>query len=99
MFGSGTANYQTTLNTLVTLEDAFIAAYLIGIRDLSAASLRVLAGQIMGVESEHRVFGRVVATDLGLPVGHRPERRRPKASPGHSSPPTTSPMSAGSRRR
>ena len=66
MFGSGTANYQTTLNTLVTLEDAFIAAYLIGIRDLSAASLRVLAGQIMGVESEHRVFGRVVATDLGL---------------------------------
>ena len=29
------ADAQTTLNTLVTLEDAFIAAYLVGVRDFS----------------------------------------------------------------
>ena len=65
MFG-GAATYATTINTLVTLEDAFIAAYLIGVRDLSSPALAVLAAQIMGVESEHRAFGRVVAADLGL---------------------------------
>ncbi len=57
---------QTALNTLVTLEDAFIAAYLIGVRDLSTAGLKVLAAQILGVESEHRAFGRVIAADLNL---------------------------------
>ncbi len=41
---------QVTVNTLVTLEDAFIAAYLIGIRDFSSAGLKVIAGQILGVE-------------------------------------------------
>lgn len=56
----------TTVNTLITLEDAFIAAYLIGVRDLSTSALKVLAGQIMGVECEHRALGRVVAADLGL---------------------------------
>ena len=66
MFG-GPSTYATTINTLETLEDAFIAAYLIGVRDLSTAALRVLAAQIMGVESEHRAFGRVVAADLNLP--------------------------------
>ncbi len=65
MFG-GANTYATTINTLVTLEDAFIAAYLIGVRDLSTPALAVLAAQIMGVESEHRAFGRVVAADLGL---------------------------------
>lgn len=58
--------YQTTINTLITLEDAFIAAYLIGIRDLSTPSLKVLAGQILGVEAEHRTLGRVIAHDLNL---------------------------------
>lgn len=65
MFG-GPETYATTINTLITLEDAFIAAYLIGIRDLSSNGLKVLAGQIMGVECEHRVLGRVVAADLNL---------------------------------
>jgi hypothetical protein len=58
--------FVTTVNTLITLEDAFIAAYLIGIRDLSTDSLKELAGQIMGVEAEHRAFARVIASDLGL---------------------------------
>jgi len=57
---------QTTINVLVTLEDAFIAAYLIGVGNLSTSSLRVLAAQIMGIESDHRTLARVVASDLGL---------------------------------
>jgi hypothetical protein len=57
---------QTTVNTLVTLEDAFIAAYLIGVRDFSSVALKVIAAQIMGVEAEHRVLARVVTNDLGL---------------------------------
>jgi hypothetical protein len=52
---------QTTLNVLVTLEDAFIAAYLVGVRDLSSADLRVTAARIMGIESDHRTLARVVA--------------------------------------
>lgn len=63
---NGSQKPQTVVNTLITLEDAFIAAYLIGIRDLSTSALKVLASQILGVESEHRVLGRVVAADLGL---------------------------------
>ena len=59
-------SFRTTVNTLVTLEDAFIAAYLIGIRDFSTSGSRVLAGQILGVEAEHRAFARVIAADLGL---------------------------------
>lgn len=57
---------QTTMNTLITLEDAFIAAYLIGVDQFSTSGLRVAAAQIMGVESDHRSLGRVVANDLGL---------------------------------
>jgi hypothetical protein len=57
---------QTTVNTLVTLEDAFIAAYLIGVRDFLTNASKVIAGQILGVESEHRTLARVVANDLGL---------------------------------
>lgn len=60
------STYATTVNTLTLLEDAFIAAYLIGIRDLSTDALKQLAGQIMGVECEHRAFARVIAADLGL---------------------------------
>ncbi len=51
---------QTTLNILVTLEDAFIAAYLIGVRDFSSSALRVTAARIMGIESDHRTLARVV---------------------------------------
>ena len=57
---------QATFNTLETLEDAFIAAYLIGVRDFSTAPNKVLAAQIMGVEAEHRTLGRVIANDLSL---------------------------------
>ena len=55
------ADAQTTLNILVTLEDAFIAAYLVGVRDFSTADLRVTAARIMGIESDHRTLARVVA--------------------------------------
>jgi hypothetical protein len=55
---------QTTLNTLVTLEDAFIAAYLVGVRDFSTESLRLTAARIMGIESDHRTLARVVAGDV-----------------------------------
>jgi hypothetical protein len=52
---------QTTLNVLVTLEDAFIAAYLVGVRRFSSPDLRVTAARIMGIESDHRTLARVVA--------------------------------------
>src|SRR3984885_10069538 len=51
---------QTTLNVLVTLEDAFIAAYLVGVRNFSTRDLRVTAARIMGIESDHRTLARVV---------------------------------------
>jgi hypothetical protein len=55
---------QTTLNILVTLEDAFIAAYLVGVRNFSTSNLRVTAARIMGIESDHRTLARVVAGDV-----------------------------------
>ena len=58
------ADAQTTLNILVTLEDAFIAAYLVGVRDFSNADLRVTAARIMGIESDHRTLARVVGPDV-----------------------------------
>ena len=65
---------QTTLNILVTLEDAFIAAYLVGVRDFSTADLRVTAARIMGIESDHRTLARVVGGDVA--GGRRwPDRR------------------------
>jgi hypothetical protein len=54
------ADSQTTLNVLVTLEDAFIAAYLVGVRRFSTPDLRVTAARIMGIESDHRTLARVV---------------------------------------
>jgi len=57
---------QTTMNILVTLEDAFIAAYLVGVRNFSNHQLRVSAARIMAIESDHRSLARVVAADLGL---------------------------------
>jgi hypothetical protein len=58
------ADAQTTLNTLVTLEDAFIAAYLVGVRDFSTTQLRVTAARIMGIESDHRTLARVIGNDV-----------------------------------
>jgi len=55
---------HTTLNILVTLEDAFIAAYLVGVRNFSTRDLRVTAARIMGIESDHRTLARVVGPDV-----------------------------------
>jgi hypothetical protein len=60
---------QVTLNTLVALEEAFIAAYLVGVRTFSSADLRVAAARIMGVESDHRTMARVLAPGLDPAVG------------------------------
>jgi hypothetical protein len=65
---------QTTLNVLVALEDAFIAAYLIGVRHLSTPDLRVTAARIMGIESDHRTLARVVAPGVAPRDGGPIER-------------------------
>jgi Ferritin-like domain len=63
------ADAQTTLNTLVTLEDAFIAAYLVGVRNFSTTELRVTAARIMGIESDHRTLARVIGPDVAAEDG------------------------------
>jgi hypothetical protein len=63
------ADAQTTLNILVTLEDAFIAAYLVGVRNFSQRRLRVTAARIMGIESDHRTLARVVAPGVAAQDG------------------------------
>jgi hypothetical protein len=63
------ADTQTTLNTLVTLEDAFIAAYLVGVRNFSSRALRVTAARIMGIESDHRTLARVIGPDVATGDG------------------------------
>jgi hypothetical protein len=63
------ADAQTTLNILVTLEDAFIAAYLVGVRNFSTRNLRVTAARIMGIESDHRTLARVVGPDVTKKFG------------------------------
>jgi len=63
------ADAQTTLNVLVTLEDAFIAAYLVGVRHFSTPDLRVTAARIMGIESDHRTLARVVAPGVATQDG------------------------------
>lgn len=60
---------QTTLNTLITLEDAFIAAYLVGVRRFSTPNLRVTAARIMGIESDHRTLARVLAPNVAAQDG------------------------------
>lgn len=65
---------QTTLNVLVTLEDAFIAAYLVGVRRFSSPDLRVTAARIMGIESDHRILARVVAPSVAAQDGGPIER-------------------------
>ena len=63
------ADAQTTLNILVTLEDAFIAAYLVGVRNFTTQNLRVTSARIMGIESDHRTLARVVGGDVTAPFG------------------------------
>jgi len=63
------ADAQTTLNVLVTLEDAFIAAYLVGVRQFSSPDLRVTAARIMGIESDHRTLARVIAPSVAAQDG------------------------------
>jgi hypothetical protein len=63
------ADAQTTLNILVTLEDAFIAAYLVGVRNFSTTDLRVTAARIMGIESDHRTLARVLGGDVAKQDG------------------------------
>lgn len=63
------ADPQTTLNVLVTLEDAFIAAYLVGVRNFSTPDLRVTAARIMGIESDHRTLARVVGPGVASSDG------------------------------
>jgi hypothetical protein len=60
---------QTTLDVLVTLEDAFIAAYLVGVRQFSTPDLRVTAARIMGIESDHRTLARVLGPDVATTDG------------------------------
>jgi hypothetical protein len=60
---------QTTLDVLVTLEDAFIAAYLVGVRNFSTPDLRVTAARIMGIESDHRTLARVLAPGVAARDG------------------------------
>jgi hypothetical protein len=60
---------QITLNTLVALEDAFIAAYLVGVRYFSNADLRVTAARIMGIESDHRTLACSLAGDIASQDG------------------------------
>jgi hypothetical protein len=62
-------NAQVTLNTLVTLEDAFIAAYLVGVRTFNSSELRVVAARIMGIESDHRTLARVVGPGVAMHDG------------------------------
>ena len=63
------ADAQTTLNVLVTLEDAFIAAYLVGVRNFTTRNLRVTAARIMGIESDHRTLARVLAPNVTKKFG------------------------------
>jgi Ferritin-like domain len=63
------SNARVTLNTLVSLEDAFIAAYLVGVRHFSTADLRVTSARIMGIESDHRTLARVVAPGVAAKDG------------------------------
>ncbi len=61
-----TSTVGTFLWVLDHLETAFIGAYLAAVSSFSTlghADLAQLAGQILGVESEHRALGRVVAGD------------------------------------
>src|SRR5258708_8186602 len=80
---------QTTLNVLVTLEDAFIAAYLVGVRNFSTRNLRVTAARIMGIESNHRTLARVLGPNVTAPFGGPLDTTTPTQRRPHSVPPPT----------
>ncbi len=57
-------NLATFLTVLDQLENAFIGAYLAAMQRFAALGqplLAEIAGQILGVESEHRVLGQIIA--------------------------------------
>jgi Ferritin-like domain len=59
-------NLGSFTGVLDLLENAFIAAYLAAMQrfaQLGQQRLAEIAGQILGVESEHRVLGRIIADD------------------------------------
>ena len=58
------ASAQRTVDTLVALEEVFIAAYLVAVRNFATPDLRTAAARIMGVESDHRTMARVMAPGL-----------------------------------
>lgn len=61
-------DYNTFFNTLVTLETAFVAAYLRATAEFSAAGNQTLAQytyQIGGVEAEHRTLARAALALAG----------------------------------
>jgi hypothetical protein len=66
MFTAGAGGYQTTFNTIEIIEDLLIAIYLIGVNNFSTGSLKLYSAQLLGVDSEHRVLARVVASSLGV---------------------------------
>jgi hypothetical protein len=94
---------QTTLNILVTLEDAFIAAYLVGVRNFSTPALRVTAARIMGIESDHRTLARVLAGDVsptdGGPIQTTPVSRARRKARIRRTTMATSVRSGGRRSR
>jgi len=57
---------QATINTLEVIEDLLIATHLYGVNNFSSGTYRIQSAQILGVESEHRVLGRVIANDFSL---------------------------------
>lgn len=67
-FPQGTFASDTSfLGVLEALETAFIAAYLAAIYQFGIqgrSDLAQVAGEIMGVEAEHRVLGRQILTDF-----------------------------------
>jgi hypothetical protein len=50
---------QMTHDVLVSLEEAFIAAYTVGVRRCSTVDLQTTAARILGVEAEHRVLAQL----------------------------------------
>lgn len=61
--------YEDAQTTLVTLENAFIAAYLVGVRNFSTPQLRVTSARIMGIESDHLTLARVVGPGVAAVDG------------------------------
>lgn len=65
-FTLGSAGLQATYNALESIEQLLIATYMYGVNNFSSTVFRTYAAQMLGVESEHRVLGRVQALNLGL---------------------------------